>query len=510
MTSSSDSIATPDVAFVLGGGGVLGGYQVGMLRALFERGIKPDFVVGTSVGSFLGAMLAANPTPSVCDEMAEMWVEFHRRKVMKISPRSLLSSAARLRPTFGSSDALRGLLADLLGAETRIEDLAVPYQCAAASIERATVRYFDSGPLIPAIMASSAVPGLWPPVRIGDEHYVDGGVVESVPMTRAVHWGARTVYVLRMRQLEAPLAPARHPWQLAGVVFELSRRHRMGHMLNSRPEGVTVHILPSGEESMNPPDHGSRTSTREELAMIKRRIEHSYQTASQFLDAEAGKARFTGKSANPVVSAHAAARTAAAAAAEHARHASPRQPLSPFVLEKLAAHFHVYDQDGSGTVTAAEYTAAADRIAAAFQGTARAGTSPLHDAYAACWARMCQAAGADTDSGLDQGAFTESLSQLAADPAAYGANLLPVVEAILDAADEDGDAILSPAEVQRLLRALGAGEGDAAAVARRLDTNDYGVISLDELSEAFRDYFTSDEPGCVGNQIFGRMPGRVT
>ena len=478
-----------------------------MLRALFERGIKPDFVVGTSVGSFLGAMLAANPTPSVCDQMAEMWVEFHRRKVMKMSPRSLLSNALRLRPTLGSSDALRGLLVDLLGADTRIEDLAVPYQCAAASIERATVRYFDSGPLVQAVMASSAVPGLWPPVRIGDEHYLDGGVVESVPMTRAVTWGAKTVYVLRMRQQEAPLAPARRPWQLAGVVFEVSRRHRMGHMLNSRPEGVTVHILPSGEESMNPPDHGSRTSTREELAMIKRRIEHSYQTASQFLDAEAGKGRFTGKSANPAVSVHAAARTAAAAAAEHA---GPRKPLPPFVLEKLAAHFHVYDQDGSGTVTAAEYTAAADRIVAAFQGPAQAGNSPLHDAYAACWARMCQAAGVDTGSGLDQSAFTGSLSQLAADPAAYGSSLLPLVEAILDTADEDGDAILSPAEVRRLLHALGAGAAEAAAVARRLDTNDDGVISLDEVSEAFRDYFTSDEPGCVGNQIFGQAPTRLT
>ncbi|MEU8622551.1 patatin-like phospholipase family protein [Streptomyces sp. NPDC048623] len=125
--------------------------------------------------------------------------------------------------------------------------LHVPaYQACAASIERATARYFDSGPLIPAVMASCAVPGLWPPMVIGKEHYVDGGVVETVPVSRAVSYGATTVYVLRLRQREPRLAPPRWPWQLGSAVYEVSRRYHLGQVLNHRPDGVVMHINNDG------------------------------------------------------------------------------------------------------------------------------------------------------------------------------------------------------------------------------------------------------------------------
>ncbi|MFP5254151.1 MAG: patatin-like phospholipase family protein, partial [Actinomycetes bacterium] len=93
------------------------------------------------------------------------------------------------------------LLADHLPVE-RIEDLAVPFQCVAASIERAAEHWFTEGSLSDAVMASCAVPGLLAPVRIGDEHYLDGGLVNSIPVSRAVELGAATVFVLQVGRVE--------------------------------------------------------------------------------------------------------------------------------------------------------------------------------------------------------------------------------------------------------------------------------------------------------------------
>ena len=92
-----------------------------------------------------------------------------------------------------------------LGADTRFEDLAVPLRVVAASIERAAEHVFDSGPLIPAVLASASVPGLLPATRIGDEHFIDGGVVNSIPIDQALAAGARTVFVLQVGRIETPL-----------------------------------------------------------------------------------------------------------------------------------------------------------------------------------------------------------------------------------------------------------------------------------------------------------------
>ena len=238
--------ATPHTAFVLGGGGMFGGYQVGMLRALLECGVVPDFVVGCSMGAVQGAILAADPGPGAIETLTSFWYDALTEQVTAVPVLGLLGNLLRLRPALASQDDLREVLERHVGAATRIEDLAVPFQAAAASIERSTARYFDYGPLVPALLASTCEPGLWPPVRLGDEHYIDGGVVETVPLTRAVAYGAKDIYVLRLRQRELPLTAPRRPWQIGQTVFELSRRHRLGQAVNLRPEGVTVHLLPTG------------------------------------------------------------------------------------------------------------------------------------------------------------------------------------------------------------------------------------------------------------------------
>jgi NTE family protein len=85
-----------------------------------------------------------------------------------------------------------------------------------------------------------------PPVRIGDEHYLDGGLVNSIPVGRAVALGARVIYVLQVGRIEQPLTPPRRPWEVATVAFEIARRHRFASDMARLPDDVEVHVLPTG------------------------------------------------------------------------------------------------------------------------------------------------------------------------------------------------------------------------------------------------------------------------
>ncbi|MFI1522092.1 patatin-like phospholipase family protein [Kitasatospora cineracea] len=271
------------VAFVLGGGGERGGNQVGMVRALLEAGITPDLVVGTSIGSVQGAILAKNPSLSVVAELVELWMEFISMKVMKPSLKAFASNVRHARPGLASVDAAHRMLLNHFAPHSRIEDLKVPFVCPASSIERAAAHYFDHGPLIPALLASCCVPGLFPPVEIGGEHYLDGGLIDSLPIGVAASLGATTVYALRIRQTGEPLAPPRMPWQLAHVAFEVGRRAAVEAEIARHRSGVTVHVLPSGEDELVKAGHGPVASTRTELETVRRRIALGYDAASAFL-----------------------------------------------------------------------------------------------------------------------------------------------------------------------------------------------------------------------------------
>jgi NTE family protein len=236
----------PKVAFVLGGGGNLGAYEVGMLRALVEEGVAPDLVVGTSVGALNGAAIAAQPDLDMVDHLEGIWRGLSTDSVFG---GSLLSSAATLmrnRTALHSNATLRSLIRRTLPVE-RFEDLALPFHCVAACIETATEHWFSEGPLEPAILASTAVPGLFPPVEIDGQHFMDGGLVNSIPLQRACDLGAEEVFVLHVGWIEQPLARPRNLLQVALVSFEIARRHRFSRDLATVPEGIRVHVLPTGE-----------------------------------------------------------------------------------------------------------------------------------------------------------------------------------------------------------------------------------------------------------------------
>ena len=236
----------PRTAFVLGGGGLLGASEVGQLLALQEAGVVPDLVVGASVGAVNGAIVAAEPGPAAVEDLRDVWTSLSREAVFASSPLQQLSMAARSRTALHPAEPLRRLLVERLG-DVRIEDLRLPFQCVAASIERAEEHWFTTGPLVDAVLASCAVPGLFPPAVVDGEHYLDGGIVNSVPVGRAVALGAQEVYVLHVGRLERPLRPPTKPWEVAAVALEVARRHRYSRDLAELPPGATVHLLPTGD-----------------------------------------------------------------------------------------------------------------------------------------------------------------------------------------------------------------------------------------------------------------------
>jgi NTE family protein len=235
-------------AFVLGGGGILGAAEVGMLQALTDERIQAELVLGTSVGAINGAAYACDPGPAAAERLARMWTELGSSDVFGGNVVAQLSTLARSSGThLYTADRLRSLISGQVPIE-RIEDLAVPFQCVAASVERAAAHWFTAGPLVEAVLASCAVPGLFPPVRIGDDHFLDGGLVNSLPVDRAVALGATEVYVLHVGRLEQPLQPPRRPWEVASVAFEIARRSRFTDAMAVLPPAVKVHVLPTGIE----------------------------------------------------------------------------------------------------------------------------------------------------------------------------------------------------------------------------------------------------------------------
>src|SRR5215213_11944067 len=280
MTASPGPVRT---AFVLGGGGgPLGAHEVGMLQALAERGIVPDLVLGTSVGAINGAAFAADPTVQGVERLTAMWSDMQAGDVFSGSLLGRVATLARTRTHLHEAGPLRALLAGGLG-DRRIEDLELPFQCVAASIERAGEHWFTDGPVVDAVLASASVPGILPPVEIEGEHFVDGGIVNSIPVNRAVQLSATRIYVLHVGRLDRPLSPPRWPWEVGLVAFEIARRHRVVGDLAALPAGIEAHVLPTGWT--DPPRYSALKQLRyRDASRVRERIGSAQEATVRHLD----------------------------------------------------------------------------------------------------------------------------------------------------------------------------------------------------------------------------------
>jgi NTE family protein len=252
-----------------------------MLGALIERGIVPDLVLGTSVGAINGVAVAAEPSLAGVERLTAMWSDIDRGDVFGGSVLGRLTTLARSRTHLHANESLRALLTEGIPVG-RIEDLAVPFQCVAASIERAAEHWFADGPVVDAVLASASVPGVLPPVEIGGEHFIDGGIVNSIPVSRAVALGAQRIFVLHVGRLERPLEPPRWPWEVALVAFEIARRHRFLGDMAALPEDVEAHVLPTGQQQV--PRYTDLSQFRyRDTSGVRERIARSREASAAYL-----------------------------------------------------------------------------------------------------------------------------------------------------------------------------------------------------------------------------------
>lgn len=183
------------VGFVLGGGGSLGAMQVGMLRALFEAGLRPDLAVGTSVGSLNAAVLAL-PGDDTLTRLRGIWSHMTRHEAFPGGVLSQVRTLAQSKTHLFASHGLRTIIDDHLGIGTRFEDLALPLGVVATHVDTAEPVLIRSGPLQDPLVASCAIPGIFPPVEHDGQLLYDGGLVANVPMRQALSMGARSLVVL--------------------------------------------------------------------------------------------------------------------------------------------------------------------------------------------------------------------------------------------------------------------------------------------------------------------------
>lgn len=271
-TPLPDALPRP-IGLVLGGGGSLGAAQVGMLEALHDRRIHADLVVGTSIGALNGAVVAADPT-SAASRLSHIWHTLDAKAVLPGGMTRRLWTLWRSKTSIYDSPLLADMIEKEIGVSD-IEDLAVPYAAMALDIETATATRFTKGPLKSAMLASSAIPGVFPAIERDGRRYYDGGLVANVPVMDALAMGARSLVVLDCAFADQSIAP---PTTMVETIFYSMLVQMRQQVLRHLPEAaaaVPVVYLPGPTPIVvSPLDFTSTPSL----------VRESYDTARAFLD----------------------------------------------------------------------------------------------------------------------------------------------------------------------------------------------------------------------------------
>jgi NTE family protein len=229
-------------AYVLAGGGSLAAAQVGMLAELCAAGERPDLVVGVSAGAINAAFFAPDPSSDNTRRMAGHWISMTTRRALGFSLGSLLGLIG-LRDHLASPAGLRALLAGHLAYE-RFDQAAVPLHVVCAELETGREVLLSEGPVIEAVLASTAIPGVFPPVELGGRQLVDGAIAANTPIATAVRLGADRLIVLpagfacALRHIgRSALARAMHAITLLGA-------RQLHADFDRYSREVAIHVIP--------------------------------------------------------------------------------------------------------------------------------------------------------------------------------------------------------------------------------------------------------------------------
>ncbi|HEX7166588.1 MAG TPA: patatin-like phospholipase family protein [Acidimicrobiales bacterium] len=263
--------------FVLGGGGNLGAIQVGMLQAVIERGIVPDAVVGCSVGAINAVAIACDPTAAGVERLRSLWLEVPETAMAGAGRFEAIRLLTHRGTSLQSNESLRQLLESTL-PHRRFEEFPVPVHVVATSLTTGRGRWFSSGEVVGPVLASAALPGVFPPVDIDGDSYIDGGVVDNVPISKAYELAATRVVVFHVGNFERTRPAPKRPIDVMVQAFSIARGFRFHLELEKAPpEGVELVVLPG----VNPGKLRYNDFTRS-LELIER----GRAAAAAYLDSE--------------------------------------------------------------------------------------------------------------------------------------------------------------------------------------------------------------------------------
>ena len=259
-----------------------------MLRALFEHGIVPDVITGCSVGAINGAVMASNPSLTGVAHLESLWRNLDGDTICPSGRINAIRLLARRYGTLESNDGLRRLLESRLSIR-RFDDTTVPLHVVATSLHSGREQWFNAGPVIPALLASSAIPAVFPPVVINGEPYVDGAVVNNVPISKAIELGAKRIVVLHVGNFDRPRRQPKRPIEALVQSFSIARNLRFAMESQTPPPGVEMIVLPAYDPGAS---LGYHDFSRAHLL-----IEKAYRLAADFLDAASSSQSSEGASA---------------------------------------------------------------------------------------------------------------------------------------------------------------------------------------------------------------------
>lgn len=271
------ALRRPDrVAFVFSGGGPLGALQVGALHALFERDVRPDLAVGTSVGALNATWLAMDPTTAGVAHLESSWRNMKEGDLFpggrfKASWARMLVKGNKVFENSG----LRKTIENTLGP-AHFEDAQIPLAVTATDLETGAEMLFSTGPVLEPLLASTAMPGIFPPVEVDGREYIDGGVANNVPIAPAAALGATTIYVMNSTSHTRQRRPLNRPMDYLLHAFTLARAQRLTLEQTSLSDKVRLIMLPTVTLDFFVP-----FASMEHTAKL---IELSYEQTARFLD----------------------------------------------------------------------------------------------------------------------------------------------------------------------------------------------------------------------------------
>ena len=231
-------------AFVLSGGGSLGAVQVGMVQALTDRNEKPDLLVGTSAGALNAGYLAGHGTGRhAVDALADIWVSLRRGDVFPFSPSRHLLALAGARESVFPSHRLRRLIESHLPYRN-LEDAAIAVHVVATNMLSGEEVLLSEGDACRAILASTAIPGLLPPVRGDGLILGDGAVANNTPISQAISLGADRIYVLPAGVACVLAEPPASPYAAALQAVSFLTQQRLIHEVSDLAGRTELHVMP--------------------------------------------------------------------------------------------------------------------------------------------------------------------------------------------------------------------------------------------------------------------------